>query len=326
MMGIHEKPLSSSSTIAKPDPCIGVGLRHLHYDDALNHDNASAPIDFVEIHAENFFARGGITQALLHDVRKKYELSVHGTSLGLGSNLSVPQTTLKQFAELVRRTEPKLVSEHLCFNRAKVDNKIYHSGDLLPIAFNQRSLEQTAANIQQVQDAIARPLLIENLSAYLHPSELNSSGLDAHCKDSMSETEFLIALCEKAGCGMLLDLNNLIVNALNQRSSLTHQSDREKTAEQSTEQMLGQIMKHLIKLPKQLVGEIHLAGFSERQVAGFIIDDHGQAVSQECWSLYAQVLTHFANVPTLIEWDTNLPDWHTLVSQAVHARNIAVNM
>jgi uncharacterized protein (UPF0276 family) len=250
---------------------------------------------------------------------------VHGTSLGLGSQLPVPPTTLKQFADLVQRTEPKLVSEHLCFNRAMIGSKIYHSGDLLPIAFNQASLEQTAANIQQVQEAIARPILIENLSAYLHPSEVHLSELDANAKDSMSETEFLIELCETAGCGMLLDLNNLIVNALNQHQLCQHHND-DANAKPSSQRIIDSIMQNVRQLPSHIVGEIHLAGFSEQQVAGFIIDDHGQAVSQECWSLYAQVLAQFANVPTLIEWDTNLPDWQTLVSQAVQARSIAVNI
>jgi uncharacterized protein (UPF0276 family) len=300
--------MSNSPVYAKPDSFIGVGLRHLHYDDALNHDNSLAPIDFVEIHAENFFAKGGITQALLLDVREKYELSVHGTSLGLGSNVAVPQNTLSQFADLVRRTEPKLVSEHLCFNRAMLNDKIYHSGDLLPIPFNNASLAKTVDNIQQVQDAIGRPLLIENLSAYLNPSDVPGT-LKSAAKDSMSEPEFLIQLCEQAGCGMLLDLNNLIVNALNQG--------------QAPAQVIEHVMQHVLQLPANVVGEIHLAGFSEQKVAGFIIDDHGQAVSSQCWLLYQKVLEHFPNVPTLIEWDTNLPAWETLVSQATQARCIA---
>jgi uncharacterized protein (UPF0276 family) len=295
--------LNTSSLSSKPDACIGVGLRHLHYDEALAHNQSQTPIDFVEIHAENFFAKGGITQALLSDVCEHYQLSVHGTSLRLGSNLPLPQQTLSQFAELVKSTQPKLVSEHLCFNRAMIDDKIYHSGDLLPIAFNEASLAQTVSNIQQVQEAIGRALLIENLSAYLNISEM-----DPDSRDTMTEPEFLLRLCEMAGCGMLLDLNNLIVNALNQKHA----------------DPIDAVLGHVKQLPKHLVGEIHLAGFSEQKVAGFIVDDHGQAVSQQCWEVYRQTIKRFPSVPTLIEWDTNLPPWETLVDQANKARDIAL--
>lgn len=290
-------------TMPKPEPFIGLGLRHLHYDQALNHQVEDAPIDFVEIHAENFFAKGGITRALLDDVQYKYPLSVHGTSLGLGSQMALPQDTLAQFVELVDRTQPMLVSEHLCFNRAMVGDNIYHSGDLLPIAYNDTSLKQIVGNIQQLQDAIKRPILIENLSAYLLPSDIDESSAD-----TMQEFEFLVRMCEQAGCGLLLDLNNLLVNALNQKSP----------------EVLGSAFAKIKTLPADLVGEIHLAGFSEHQVAGFIIDDHGQAVSEQCWQLYAQVVKHFGHVPTLVEWDTNLPEWQVLVKQTQIARSIAI--
>lgn len=293
---------NGASPLTKPDICIGLGLRHLHYEQALAHNTQTSPIDFVEIHAENFFAQGGITQALLNDVCDKYDLSVHGTSLGLGSNLALPQDTLKQFADLVERTEAKLVSEHLCFNRAQVGDKVYHSGDLLPIAYNEKALANIVSNIQQVQDAIKRPILIENLSAYISPSQI-----EAHSNDSMQEFEFLQHMCERSGCGLLLDLNNILVNALNQKEP----------------DVLASALAKIKTLPAQLIGEIHLAGFSEQQVAGFIIDDHGQAVSDQCWQLYKESVALFGNVPTLVEWDTNLPEWETLVEQADKARMIA---
>jgi hypothetical protein len=286
-----------------PDVCIGLGLRHLHYDHALAHQDLSAPVDFVEIHAENFFAKGGVTQALLSDVCKKYPLSVHGTSLGLGSELPLPERTLKQFADLVNRTQPKLVSEHLCFNRAQLGETIYHSGDLLPIAYTESSLNQLVSNIQQVQDAIKRPLLIENLSAYLSPSDI-----DKYSIDSMHEFEFLTRMCEQAGCGLLLDLNNLIVNALNRKEP----------------DVIDSSVALVKTLPAHLIGEIHVAGFSQQQVAGFIIDDHGQAVSQQCWQLYKEVIAYAGNVATLVEWDTNLPAWQTLVQQCNTARSLAL--
>lgn len=290
-------------TLPAPNACIGLGLRHLHYEQALNHQDLSAPIDFVEIHAENFFAQGGISHALLRDVQDKYKLSVHGTSLGLGSELPVPASTLAQFADLVQCTQPMLVSEHLCFNRAKVGKNIYHSGDLLPIAYTADSLSNIVSNIGQVQDAIQRPLLIENLSAYLSPSQI-----DEGAGGSMLECEFLVRMCEQSGCGLLLDLNNLLVNALNEKCM-----DAVASAFHKVE-----------SLPAHLIGEIHLAGFSEQQVAGFIIDDHGQAVSEQCWQLYKQTVARLGNVPTLVEWDTNLPSWQTLVNQSKIARSIKV--
>jgi uncharacterized protein (UPF0276 family) len=292
----------NTSQTTKPEPLIGLGLRHLHYDQALAHDNRTAPVDFVEIHAENFFAKGGITKALLDDVCNIYSLSVHGTSLGLGSNLALPEDTLAQFAELVEHTQAMLVSEHLCFNRAQIGEQVYHSGDLLPIAYNAQGLSNIVDNIQQVQDAIKRPLLIENLSACIAPTQI-----DANNRDSMSEFEFLAQMCEQAGCGLLLDLNNIIVNALNQKEP----------------DIIASALAKIKSLPPSIIGEIHLAGFSEQQVAGFIIDDHGQAVSEQCWQLYKETISHLGKVPTLVEWDTNLPEWQVLLEQTTRARAIA---
>ena len=283
-------------------PNIGVGLRHPHYTQSLSDLAINQAIDFVEIHAENFFAKGGISQALLEDVRDKYQISVHGTSLGLGSGLPVPQQVLAQFAKVVDTSRAFLVSEHLCFNRAKVDGQILHSGDLLPLAYNQASLDILTRNIDQVQSYLQRPILIENLSAYVKASEIEPSA-----KDEYSEIEFLIALCKQSGCGLLLDLNNLIVNALNQKEHDPH----------------THILNNVRQLPPELIGEIHLAGFSPKQVNGFIVDDHANAVSEQCWRLYREAIAHFGNVPTLVEWDNDLPEWEVLVSQAKRARDYA---
>jgi uncharacterized protein (UPF0276 family) len=286
---------------AKPQtqPLIGVGLRHPHYTSSLSDLPINKHIDFVEIHAENFFAQGGISQTLLADVAAKYKVSVHGTSLGLGSGLPVPHDTLEQFAQVVDVSHAFLVSEHLCFNRAKVGDRILHSGDLLPLAYNQASLDLLTQNIEQVQTRLQRPILIENLSAYIQAHEI-----DANETDEFSEMAFLTALCKQAGCGLLLDLNNLIVNALNQKLASPVQN----------------IIDNIAQLPSHLIGEIHLAGFSPKQVQGFIVDDHASAVSAQCWQLYENALARFGNVPTLIEWDNNLPEWEVLVAQADKAR------
>jgi uncharacterized protein (UPF0276 family) len=316
----------NSSPKTKPSSLIGVGLRHSHYAEALaqtaraidagiagGEKQESHTIDFVEVHAENFFAAGGATHALIHDIAQAYPLSVHGTSLGLGSTVAVPETVLQQFTKLVKSTQPMLVSEHLCFNRADINGTVLHSGDLLPIPYNGDSLRTIVAHIQQVQESIQRPLLIENLSAYITPDQLL-----AHNKDDMTEFEFLVSMCKAAGCGLLLDLNNLIINELNKK----------------TLQPLDVIQDRLNALPSHIVGEIHLAGFTDQQQlltsdkesssqGQFIIDDHGAAVSEQCWQLYEYALGKFPGTPTLVEWDTAIPEWSVLVNEASKARAIA---
>jgi uncharacterized protein (UPF0276 family) len=316
----------NSKSHTKPNSLIGVGLRHSHYsealsaetleNDVLNAQNESGTkhnIDFVEVHAENFFAAGGASRALIQDIAQAYPLSLHGTSLGLGSTLSVPVDILQQFAKLVKSTEPILVSEHLCFNRAEVNGVVLHSGDLLPIPYNTDSLQTIVANIHQVQESIQRPLLIENLSAYITPSQLV-----ALTKDDMTEFEFLASMCEAAGCGILLDLNNLIINELNRK----------------TANPLELIKQRLDALPAHIVGEIHLAGYTDKSSASpkalnqanqshFIIDDHGAPVSQQCWQLYQYALQKFPGTPTLVEWDTQIPEWSVLLNEADKARSIA---
>ncbi|MBF7072121.1 DUF692 domain-containing protein [Glaciecola sp. MH2013] len=290
----------------KPNPVIGVGLRHSHYSDLLAGEKQN--VDFVEIHAENFFAKGGASRAVLSDIISTYALSLHGTSLGLGSTLPVPESILAQFAELVEFTQPMLVSEHLCFNRAKLNDKVLHSGDLLPIPYNEASLANIVSHIQKVQDTIARPILIENLSAYVEASQLVPD-----LRDSFTEFEFLIAMCERAGCGLLLDLNNLIVNELN----------RANLASEPTSFSLSNIKSRINSLPKHLVGEIHLAGFSATDPNSFIIDDHGAPVSSQCWELFDMAIQRFSGTPSLVEWDTQMPSWPVLMGEADKARAIA---
>jgi len=287
------------SVTEQPNSLVGVGLRHPHYAQALSDNPINTHIDFVELHAENFFAKGGIALELLQDAAQKYDISIHGTSLGLGSNMALPCDTLAQFAHVVNVSNAKWVSEHLCFNRALVNGHVLHSGDLLPLAYNQASLRVLATNIAQVQDKLKRPILIENLSSYISVSQI-----DPMQADEMSEFAFLIALCQQAGCGLLLDLNNLIVNALNQQQT----------------NVVDYVYENIKQIPAHLVGEIHLAGFSDNKVNGFIVDDHASAVSPQCWELYTRAKALFGNAATLIEWDNKLPTWEVLVGEAQKAR------
>lgn len=288
----------SENTVA-----IGVGLRHPHYSDVLapsvgNKDNdaKASPIDFVEVHSENFFAQGGASRALIREVAEKYPVSLHSTALGLGSKAAIAGSYLESLNELVKVVNPFLMSDHAAFSWSELDGRSIHAGDLLPIAFNQKNLKSMADNIDAVQQLTGRRLLIENLSAYLTPKN-----------SVLAETEFLITLAELTQCGLLIDLNNLVVNANNF----------------SNEKSIDYAKQWLQQIPRGIVGEIHLAGFTPVGESELAIDDHSQPVSDVGWQLYQFALQRFGAVPTLIEWDNNLPTWQALLNEANKARMIA---
>lgn len=288
----------SENTVA-----IGVGLRHPHYSDVLapsvgNKDNdaKASSIDFVEVHSENFFAQGGASRALIREVAEKYPVSLHSTALGLGSKAAIAGSYLESLSELVKVVNPFLMSDHAAFSWSELDGRSIHAGDLLPIAFNQKNLKSMADNIDAVQQLTGRRLLIENLSAYLIPRN-----------SVLAETEFLITLAELTQCGLLIDLNNLVVNANNF----------------SNEKSIDYAKQWLQQIPRGIVGEIHLAGFTLVGKSELAIDDHSQPVSDVGWQLYQFALQRFGAVPTLIEWDNNLPTWQALLNEANKARMIA---
>lgn len=282
---------------------IGVGLRHPHYSDVLapsisRDDNEvnSSVIDFVEVHSENFFAQGGASRALIKEVAEKYPVSLHSTALGLGSKSSIAGGYLESLNELVNVVNPFLMSDHAAFSWSELDGRAVHAGDLLPVAFNQKNLKIMADNIDAVQQLTGRRILIENLSAYLIPKG-----------SVLAETEFLVALTELTQCGLLIDLNNLVVNANNF----------------SDDKSIDYAKQWLQQIPREVVGEIHLAGFTLASDREFTIDDHSQPISDIGWQLYRFALQRFGAVPTLIEWDNNLPTWQTLLNEADKARIIA---
>lgn len=277
-------------------PKVGVGLRHKHYQEALT--SASA-IDFVEVHSENFFAAGGATIDYLQLIRGKYEISLHSTALGLGSAREIPESFLNKLIHLVSVIDPLLVSDHASYAWGSWMDKPVHMGDLLPLSFNKQTLSVLARNVDIAQEKLGRQILIENLSSYVVFSE-----------DEMSEAEFLVSLTEMTGCGLLLDLNNILVSAHNV----------------SVEDNLSYARKWLELIPEDLVKEIHLAGHSPVKKGELIVDDHSQPVANSCWYLYEQAIQRFGNVPTLIEWDNNLPSWQTLVAQADKARRLATEV
>lgn len=267
----------------------GIGLRQPHYREVLER---TPPLGFVEVHSENFFADGGAAMAVLHDARERYDVSLHGVGLSLGSAAGLDPWHLERLARLVDRIEPVRVSDHASFARAprRAGQAPLHANDLLPVAFTPASLALMAANVQQVQERLRRPLLVENLSAYLGWAD-----------DSLAEPDFFAELCRRTGCAMLLDVNNLMVNALNAGEP----------------DPMAACCRYVDALPPGIVGEIHLAGYCEQD--DIVIDDHGSRVRPGVWAVYRHALQRCGDVPTLIEWDTDLPALEILLAEAAQA-------
>jgi uncharacterized protein (UPF0276 family) len=260
----------------------GIGLRSPHHEPLLRE---RPPVAWLEAHTENYFHDGGPGMRALERARELYPLSLHGVGLGLGSVDALDREHLARIRTAVERYEPALVSEHTCWTH--VDGR--HFNDLLPLPYTEEAVEHLAARVREFQDYLGRQVLIENLSAYV-----------GFADSQLEEGEFLAAVVERSGCGLLLDVNNAFVNARN----------------------LGlDVERFFAALPAAAVQEIHLAGHSRRRVDDheLLIDDHGSAVAPEVWALYERALRRFGPVPTLIEWDTNLPPLPTLVAEAQRA-------
>ena len=270
----------------------GIGLRQPHYREfrALH-----PSLGFVEVHSENFFNPYDAAAQVLETVRRDYAVSLHGVGLALGSACGVDDAHVKRLAALVERIDPVRVSDHACFARAPLaQHGIIHANDLLPISFTHGALNILCSNVEQVQERLRRPLLVENLSSYLDFAERD-----------FSEPQFFAELGRRTGCSLLLDVNNLMVNALN--------AD-ETDPVQSVCSWLDELA-HVT--PPGFVGEIHLAGFSAQE--GLIIDDHSSPVSEPVWRAYQHALKRMGPVPTLIEWDEHLPALSVLLGEATKA-------
>lgn len=269
----------------------GIGLRQPHYEALLA---APPPLGFVEVHAENFFGAGGAALGVLDAARANWPVSLHGVGLALGSAAGVDAAHLQALAALVRRIEPVRVSDHAAFARAprRQGGPVVHGNDLLPIAHTEAALDILAANVQRVQDTLQRTLLVENLSAYLRWAD-----------DHIAEPAFFNELVRRTGCGLLLDVNNLVVNALNDgldEGAATAAACRWVDA-----------------IDAAAVGEIHLAGYT---VAGdIVIDEHGSRVHAPVWQVYRHALRRLGPRPTLVEWDTALPPLDVLLHEAALA-------
>ncbi|WP_227816789.1 MNIO family bufferin maturase [Nitrogeniibacter aestuarii] len=258
---------------------IGIGLRAPHYRDFLER---RPRVDWLEIHAENFFGDGGWELHVLEQLRADYPISVHGVGLGLGSASDARfDAHLDKLARLVERVRPALISEHLCW--AAVPGR--HLNDLLPLPLTLEALDLVCERVERMQARLGH-VLLENVSSHVR-----------YQADAMSETEFLAAVTRRTGCGVLLDVNNLYVNERN------HAEDA-RTA--------------IAQLPIDVVDEIHLAGHLVTDDG--LIDHHGAPVSAAVWALYGRCIERFGNVPTLIEWDTDIPALDVLLAEAARAR------
>jgi uncharacterized protein (UPF0276 family) len=239
-------------------------------------------VGWLEVHSENYFGEGGYDLHVLHRLRRDYPVSLHGVGLALGSCAPEPGPHLAKLARLVRAVEPMLVSEHLCWGRAAGR----HFNDLLPLPYTGEALALMVARVSRLQEALGRQVLIENVSSYL---EFRSS--------SIPEGEFLAELARRSGCGVLLDVNNLYVNQLN------HGADA---------------LAAMRALEPGSVAEIHLAG--HLVAPHCVVDTHGDRVAAPVWALYRAALERFGPVPTLIEWDTDIPPLEVLLEEARRAR------
>ena len=283
-------------------PAVGIGLRQPHCAQLLS---TPPPLGFVEVHSENFFGDGGAALAMLREARAHYPVSLHGVGLALGSAAGLDPWHLERLDRLVGRIDPVRVSDHACFARAPrgalpAQRTVVHANDLLPIAFTDAALAIMAANVTRVQERLRRQMLVENLSAYV-----------SFADDTMGEPEFFAALCRRTGCGMLLDVNNIMVNALNEPGATRAAA-------------LKACLAYVDALPAGIVGEIHLAGYCEigGDTGELVIDDHGSRVRPDVWAVYEHALRRFGVLPTLVEWDTDLPALDVLLDEADHAAGL----
>ena len=279
---------------------VGIGWRHPHYAELLERQPALA---FIEVHSENFFAPGGATLAVLEAGRSHYPISLHGVGLSLGSAVGLDTWHLDQLARLVQHIDPVRVSDHASFARGIFRGSVVHAADLLPIPFTTESLDLLCAHVQQVQDRLQRVFMVENLSAYLRWNAPDTERV-------WMETEFLTTLARRTGCQLLVDVNNIYVNALNANKRFGEQTDP-----------LQSCRDWLDAIPADVVGELHLAGHCHVSDAhgDIVIDDHGSRVCDAVWDLYRHAIGRFGVVPTLIEWDTDVPALEVLLDEAERA-------
>jgi len=254
---------------------VGLGLRSAHYQEIFD---TKPDVPWFELLSDNYMAEGGLPIHRAEKIRQNYPLTLHGVGMSLASADPLDLDYLSRLKTIAKRLQPAYVSDHLAWVSASGQ----YTHDLLPFPYTQFTVQYVADRISQVQDFLGREILVENPSSYL----------EFHATE-MTEWEFIQGICQKSGCNILLDINNIYVSAVN------HGFDP---------------YEYLQAIPADRVKEIHLAGYEKMQ--GYLFDTHGYRVHPPVWDLYQAALKRFGRVPTLIEWDTDIPDFETLRSEA----------
>lgn len=270
-------------------PATGVGFKPEHFE-AIR---ATTPaLGFFEVHAENYMGAGGLPHAQLSQLRADYALSLHGVGLSIGGADALNDEHLARLKTLCDRYQPDSFSEHLAWSSHGGD----YLNDLLPLPYTEETLAQVCRHIAQVQEVLGRRMLLENPSTYVLFEQ-----------STIPETEFLAEVVQRTGCGLLLDVNNVFVSATNHRTDA---------------------LAYLASFPLEAVGELHLGGHSEEELPSgpLLIDAHGSPVADPVWALYGAVLDRTGPMPTLIEWDNDVPDWPVLMAEATRAQALLDRM
>lgn len=265
------------------DAMVGVGLRSVHFPRLL--DRPRTPVRWFEAISENYMDSAGRPLEVLKKIREDKPVALHGVSLSIGGVEGPRPGYLAKLKALIGKIEPFLVTDHLCFTGAHATN--IH--DLLPLPYTEEAIQTVVSNVGKVQDFLGRPIALENVSSYLT------------YKDSeMREEEFLTAIAKRAGCKILLDVNNVYVSATNHGFKAEDYVDA---------------------IPSELIAQLHLGGYSD--MGKFLFDTHSRAPTDPVWELYRRVIKRIPEVPVLIEWDEAVPDWDGLEKEAIKAIKIA---
>ncbi len=259
----------------------GIALRSLHYEYILTQ---KPKVNWFEVLSDNYFCEGGLPLFHLEKIRQDYPVTLHGVGMSLGSTDPLNLDYLTRLKNLAAKVEPDLISDHLSW----ISVNGHYLNDLIPLVYTEEVMDFVASRILQVQEFLGRQILIENPSPYLSFTD-----------STMSEWEFIEGLVKKADCYLLLDVNNLYVNAINNGIDL---------------------LNYLDGIPPTRVKQIHLAGYEEKE--NYLLDTHGYPVHPPVWELYQEALTRFGAVPTLIEWDTDIPSFEVLMTEANKAEKL----
>lgn len=269
---------------------VGVGFKPEHFKDIVE---SQPNLGFFEVHAENYMGDGGVPHRMLSALRERYQLSVHGVGLSLGTMGELDQKHLHRLKNVVDRYQPALVSEHLAWSSHDEAKNLLFLNDLLPIPYTQETLDRVVDHVDQTQTTLGRQILVENPSTYV-----------AFSDTQMSEIDFISELQKRSGCGLILDVNNVYISANNQKMDA---------------------FEYLDAFPTHAVGEIHLAGHAEDvDDSGdkLLIDAHDRQIAPDVWDLYRHVIQKTGEITTLIEWDNDVPDWPTLYQEAADAQSL----